>query len=136
MTLIERINELATAIAQHFSNYYNKTQVDAIVSGLGSGGSNVQQKEITLNLNNVSKQFLSFTVTDSSILSTSKILNIEYSPKNSTNLGLIVESIDDDEFDDLEIKIKQINNGNFKINIFSKNGLIKGYKTLKYNVIY
>lgn len=137
MTLIQRINDLATAIATHFSNYYKKTEVDAIISGLSSGGSNVVQKEITLNLNsNDSKNFLNLTVTDTSILSTSKILDIYYSPKNTTNLGIKVESIDDDEFDDLVIKIKNINNGTFNINLFSKNGKIKGYKTLKYNVIY
>ena len=74
-----------------------------------------------------------FTISDANLTSGNRVTNVVYTPTSNNVLGIVKESIDDDEFDSIEFSIRSSSVGSFQV-LARSGGIVNNYKTIQYTI--
>ena len=124
MSLDSGIIALATAIGEEIKD------VRAEIA-LVAGGAIVATS--SLDFGSAGCRYKLFTVSDANLTSGNRVTNIVYTPTSNNVLGVVKESIDDDEFDSIEFSIRSSSVGSFQV-LARSGGIVNNYKTIQYTI--
>ena len=124
MSMDSGIIDLATAIGQEIKD----VRADM---ALVAGGAIVATS--SLDFGSAGCRYKLFTISDANLTSGNRVTNVVYTPTSNNILGIVKESIDDDEFDSIEFSIRSSSVGSFQV-LARSGGIVNNYKTIQYTI--
>ena len=124
MSLDSNVSDLAAAIGQEIKD----VRADM---ALISGGAIVATS--SLDFGSAGCRYKLFTISDANLTSGNRVTNVVYTPTSNNVLGIVKESIDDDEFDSIEFSIRSSSVGSFQV-LARSGGIVNNYKTIQYTI--
>ena len=124
MSLDSGIIALATAVGEEIKD------VRAEIA-LVAGGAIVATS--SLDFGSAGCRYKLFTISDANLTSGNRVTNVVYTPTSNNVLGIVKESIDDDEFDSIEFSIRSSSVGSFQV-LARSGGIVNNYKTIQYTI--
>ena len=124
MSLDSNVSDLATRIGQEIKDV--RTEI-----ALVAGGAIVATS--SLDFGSAGCRYKLFTISDANLTSGNRVTNVVYTPTSNNVLGIVKESIDDDEFDSIEFSIRSSSVGSFQV-LARSGGIVNNYKTIQYTI--
>jgi len=125
MSLDSNVSDLATRIGQEIKD------VRADMALISGGGAIVATS--SLDFGSAGCRYKLFTISDANLTSGNRVTNVVYTPTSNNVLGIVKESIDDDEFDSIEFSIRSSSVGSFQV-LARSGGIVNNYKTIQYTI--